>query len=86
MNHLHKIPEIVQETGADMSYILCGDFNTPPDYPAYQMLTEGQLNASSREKLLQLDADLTDTDLVRANAVISVLQTIPLLYELTKGM
>ena len=42
-------------SGEGGCHVVCGDFNTPPDYPAYQILTDGRLSEESREQLLRLD-------------------------------
>ena len=40
--------------GATQPHIVCGDFNSTPDSPVYQLTHEGYLNDSSMAKLQQL--------------------------------
>ena len=38
-----------------MAYVLCGDFNIEPHYPAYELLNEGKLNDDEFSKLQTVD-------------------------------
>ena len=47
------INELVRQTGGvDKPHIICGDFNSTPDCPCYQLICDGSINDKNR-KLLQ---------------------------------
>ena len=48
---LQALHDLSQSTGTD-AIILMGDFNTPPDFPAYSFLREGRVTDSTRQSVI----------------------------------
>lgn len=49
---LHAFVESLPSSDTDeVSYVLCGDFNIEPDFPAYKILSEGGLKDADAEMI-----------------------------------
>lgn len=46
--------------GADKPHIICGDFNTPPTFPAYHMLTNSRLTPETKSILTTMTENLNE--------------------------
>ena len=63
--------------GAAQPHIVCGDFNSTPDSPVYQLTHEGYLNDTSVAKLQQLaEVKLDDGRVSDSACVLLVLDSI----------
>ena len=49
------VSSLQESEGGNVAHILCGDFNIEPQFPAYQLLTEGQLTDKEIERLRGVD-------------------------------
>jgi len=54
-NALHDMVKSLKSKGEQRSYILCGDFNIEPQFPAYQLLKEGELTNKEMTRLKGVD-------------------------------
>ena len=52
---LHDAVTTLKSQGERVAYVLCGDFNIDPNYPAYELLKEGKLNDKELSKLQTVD-------------------------------
>lgn len=52
---LHNAVTSLKSQGELVAYILCGDFNIDPNYPAYELMKEGKLNDDELAKLRTVD-------------------------------
>ena len=48
---LQALHDLSQSTGTD-AIIMMGDFNTPPDFPAYSFLKEGRVTDTTRQSVI----------------------------------
>ena len=52
---IHNTVTSLESQGEHVAYILCGDFNIEPEYPAYEILKEGRLNDEQFCKLQSVE-------------------------------
>lgn len=51
---------------SDCSLVFCGDFNTPPSFPAYRLLTTGSIDKDAMENFVDHHSDVIDEVRVQA--------------------
>ena len=54
-NALNDMVNSLKSQGEQGTYILCGDFNIEPQFPAYQLLQEGELTNKEMMRLKGVD-------------------------------
>lgn len=54
-NALNDMVKSLESKGEQVTYILCGDFNIEPQFPAYQLLRDGELTNKEMTRLKGVD-------------------------------
>lgn len=54
-NALNDMVKSLESKDEQVTYILCGDFNIEPQFPAYQLLREGELTNKEMTRLKGVD-------------------------------
>jgi len=54
-NALNDMVKSLESKGEQVTFILCGDFNIEPQFPAYQLLREGELTNKEMTRLKGVD-------------------------------